>query len=100
MLSGVIGNFPLLFPSSTLDTFLPGGLIFWCHIFLPFHTAHGVLRVRILEWFAIPSYSGPCFVRTLYFDPSTLDGPVCMACSFTELCKPLRHDKDVIHEGM
>ena len=26
-----------------------GGLIFQCHIFLPFHTAHGVLMARILE---------------------------------------------------
>ena len=43
-----------LFPSSILDTSWPGGLIFWYHIFLPFHTVHGVLMARILEWFAIP----------------------------------------------
>ena len=34
-----------------------------------FHTAHGVLGARILEWFAIPFSSGPCFVRTLHPDP-------------------------------
>ena len=33
--SGATGN-SLLFPSSILDTFGPGGLIFWCHIGLPF----------------------------------------------------------------
>ena len=27
------------------------------------HTIHGVLVARILEWFAIPSSSGPCFIR-------------------------------------
>ena len=44
------------------------GLIFWCHIFLPVHTVHirGVLSARILEWFSIPSSSGPWFVRTLH----------------------------------
>ena len=40
-----------------------GGLIFQCHIFLPFHTVHGVLKARILKWFAIPFSSGPRFVR-------------------------------------
>ena len=40
------------------------GLIFQCPTFLPFHTVHGVLPARILEWFAIPSSSGPHFVRT------------------------------------
>ena len=75
VLSGVISNHSLLFPSSILDTFQTGGLIFWCRIFLPFHTVHGVLAVRILERFAIPSSSGPRFVRTLHCDPSTLGGP-------------------------
>ena len=44
------------------STHLGGGLIFWCHIFLPFHTVHGVLEARILEWFAIPFSSGPRFI--------------------------------------
>ena len=46
-----------------------------CHIFLPFHTVHGVLKARILKWFAIPFSSGPCFVRTLHHDLSVLGGP-------------------------
>ena len=64
-------------------------LIFQFHIFLPFHTAHGVLVTRVLEWFAIPSSSGPHCVRTVHYDCLswvTLHG---MAHSFTELCKPL-----------
>ena len=57
-------QFAPLFSSSILDTFRPGGrgLIFRCHIFLPFHIVHGVLAARILEWFAILSSSGSCFV--------------------------------------
>ena len=31
---------PQLFPSSTLDICQPGELIFWCHIFLPFHCVY------------------------------------------------------------
>ena len=52
-----------LFPSSILDTYIPGSLIFQCHIFLPFHTVHVVIKGRILEWFAIPFSSGPGFVK-------------------------------------
>ena len=68
ILSGAISiiNCPSLFPSSILDTFWPGRLIFWRDIFLPFRTVHGVLAARILAWFAILSSRGPRFVRTLY----------------------------------
>ena len=31
-----------------------------------FHTVHGVLKARILKWFATPFPSGPHFVRTLH----------------------------------
>ena len=41
----------------------------------PFHTAHGILKAIRLKWFAIPFSTGPCFVRTLYHDPSILGGP-------------------------
>ena len=40
-----------------------------------FIAVHGVLKARILKWFAIPFSSGPCFVRTLHHDPSILGGP-------------------------
>ena len=54
-------------------------------------------------WFAIPSSSGShfffFFVRTLCYDPSVLGNLPGMAYSFTELCKPIHHNKAVIHEG-
>ena len=72
ILSGVISS---LISSSKLGTYQPGEFIFQCPIFLPFHTVHGVLKARILKWFAIPFSSGPHFVRTLHHDPSVLGGP-------------------------
>ena len=51
------------------------GFIFRYHIFLSFHTVHGVLNTRILKWLAIPFSSGPRFVRTLHHDPSVLGDP-------------------------
>ena len=51
ILSGVSSP---LFSSSILGIYQPGEFIFQCHIFLPFHTAHGVPKARILKWFAIP----------------------------------------------
>ena len=59
--------------------------------FLPFHAVHGVLKARILKWFAIPFSSGPHFVWTLHHDPSVLGGPTWHAHSFIEL------DKAVVH---
>ena len=70
--SGAISR---LFSSSILSTCRPGELIFQCPIFLPFHIVHGVLRARMLKWFAIPFSSGPHFVRTLHHGPSVLGGP-------------------------
>ena len=75
------------------------GLIFWCHIFLPFHYVHGVLTARILEWFAILSPSGSPFDRTLHYDLSFLGDLRNMAHSFIELHNPLQHDKALIHLG-
>ena len=43
-----------LISSSILGTYQPE-FNFQCPIFLPFHTVHGVLKARILKWFAIPS---------------------------------------------
>ena len=60
--------------SSILGTYWTGEFIFQCPIFLPFHTVHGVLKARILKWFAIPFSNGPHFVRTLHHDPSILGG--------------------------
>ena len=52
-----------------------GSSIFQYPIFLPFHTVHGVLKARILKWFAIHFSSGPLFVSTLHHDLSILGGP-------------------------
>ena len=52
ILSGVIS--PLI-SSSILGTYRPAEFIFLCLIFLPFHTVHGVLMARILQWFPFPS---------------------------------------------
>ena len=65
ILSGVISP---LFSSSILGTYRPVEFTFQCHIFLPFLTVHGVLKARILMWFAIPFSSGPRFVRTFHHD--------------------------------
>ena len=55
ILSGVIS--PLI-SSSILGNYQPGEFIFQCPILLPFHTVHGVLKARILKWFAIPFSRG------------------------------------------
>ena len=61
--------------SSVLDTYWLKEFIFQCPIVLCFHTVHGVLKARILKWFAIPFSSGPRFVRTLHHDLSIFGGP-------------------------
>ena len=70
ILSGVI--FPLI-SSSILGTYRPGEFLFQCPIFLSFHT--GVLKARILKWFAVPFSNGPHSVRPLHYDPPVLGGP-------------------------
>ena len=72
ILSGVI--YPLI-SSSLLGTYQPGEFLFQYPIILPFHTVHGVLKARILKWFAILFSSGPHSVRPLHHDPSVLGGP-------------------------
>ena len=72
ILSGVISP---LTSSSILGTYQPGEFIFQCPIFLPFHTVHGIVKARILKWFAIPFSSGPHSVRPLHHDLPVLGGP-------------------------
>ena len=83
-----------LFLCSSPVTFwylLTWGFIFQCHIFLPFHTVHEVLKARMLKWFAIPFSSGPLFVRTLHCDLSILGDPTYVAPSFIKLQKTMFH---------
>ena len=70
----------------------PGVFLFQYPIILPFHTVHGVLKARILQWFAILFSSGPHSVRPLHHDPSVLgDMGHTARLSFIEL------DKAVVH---
>ena len=82
--------FPLI-SSGIFGTSLPGKFIFQCHIFLPFHTVHGILKTRVQKWFAIPSP-----VDHILSELSTMTCLVWvalhgMAHSFIEL------DKAVVH---
>ena len=87
ILSGVIS--PLI-SRSILGTYRPGKFIFQCPIILPFHTVHGVLKARILMWFAIPFSSGSHFVRSLHHDLFVLGGPARHG-SWLELYKAVFH---------
>ena len=57
-----------------------------------FHTVHGVLKAKILKWFAIPFSSGPHFVT----GPSWV-ALHSMAHSFIELDKAVVHVISLIH---
>ena len=39
------------------------------HFFLPFHTDNGVLKARILKWFALPFFSSVQFSPSVVSDP-------------------------------
>ena len=71
-LSGVIS--PLI-SSRIVGTYQPGEFLLQYPIILPSHTVHGVLKARILKWFAIPFSSGPHSVRPLHHDLPVLGGP-------------------------
>ena len=73
-------------------------IVYMC-VLLSFYTVRRILTVSILEWFAFPSP-----VDHVFSEVSTMTGPSWvvlhgMAHSFTELHKPLHHDRAVIHEG-
>ena len=72
ILSGVISA---LISSCILGIYRPGEFLFPYPIILPFHTVHGVLKARILKWFAIPFSSEPHSVRPLHHDLFVLGGP-------------------------
>ena len=94
ILSGVIS--PLI-SCSILGTYQPGEFLFQYRIILPFHTVHGVLKARILKWFAIPFSGGPHSVRPLHHDLSVLgvsyfttliDGTIIILSSVSTLPSP------------
>ena len=63
-----------LISNRILGSYRPGKFIFQCSIFLPFHTVHGVLKARILKWFAIPFY-----MDLILSDLSTMTRPSWVA---------------------
>ena len=85
MLHGLLAT--LWTDCSILGTYWPGEFIFQCPIFLPFHILHGILKERILKWFAIPFSSGPHSVRSLHHDPPIFWVAPRAWLSFTELDK-------------
>ena len=85
------------FPTSQL--FQAWGLIFRCHIFLPFHTVQGVLVARMLERLAVPPPVDQVLSELFRVTRPSQVAQHSMTHSFTELCKPLCHDKAVIYEG-
>ena len=75
ILSGAISNCPFLLPSSILDTcWCPSFHLLVSYLFA-FHMVHGVIQIRTLEWIAISSSSGPCFVRNFHYGLFILCGP-------------------------
>ena len=83
----------LFFSGSILDIYWLGGggvFIFQCHIFLALHTIQGVLKARMLQWFAIPFSSGPRVGR------GSLPWSVQLQCSYmawliVQSCDPCDH---------
>ena len=87
ILSGV---FPLLYPQKHTGH-LPTWEVQLLVSFLPFHAVYGVLKARILKWFAIPFSRGQ-----LLSELSTMTHPSWvalhgMAHSFIELDKAMVH---------
>ena len=88
-LSGAVSNCPLLFPRSILDTYQPGGHIFWCHVFCFFILFMGFSRQEY--WSGLPF---PPPVDRILSEPFSMTCPSWvalhgMAYSFIELCKPV-----------
>ena len=75
-----------LISSSILGTYWPGEFLFQYPIILPFHTVHGVLKARILKWFAIP-FSLDHIVSDISTTPTRLGWPHRAWLSFIELDK-------------
>ena len=74
-----------LISSSILGTYQPGEFLFQCPIILPFHTLHGVLKARILKWFAIPLLQWTTFCQSPPPWPDRFGWPHTAWLSVTEL---------------
>ena len=77
-----------------------GGALMGYHIFLPLHTVHGVLMARILGGVSISSSSGSILSEPFTMSCLSWVAPGGMTHSFTELHKPLNHNRAGIYEGV
>ena len=77
ILSGAISS---LFCSSILGPYWPGEFTYQCHVFLPFHTVHGVLKARTRKWSAIPFSSGPHLVSASEIHQATCRWNMLITC--------------------
>jgi len=73
---------------SILGTYRPGEFPFQYPIILPFHTVHGVLKARILKWFAILQW-------TTFFQTSP-PWPTCLGWSHMAWLSFIELDKAVV----
>ena len=96
--SGAVCNCPPLFPSSILDTFLPGGGSSGVISFCLFITSIRFSRQEY--WSGLPTPPPVGHLLSELFSMAHLSWVALhdMAHSFSELCKPLPHNKAVIHE--
>ena len=76
------------------------GVIFRCHIFLPFSYWSRCSLAKNTGMGSIPTSSGPHFSRTLHMTLSLLGTLQGMAHSLIGLYKPLCHEKALIHESV
>ena len=97
ILSGAISNCPPFFTSLILDTYWPTGLVFQCHIFLPFIGFMGFLQQEYWSGLSFPPPGGHVLSELFTMTCPSLVALQGMAHRFIELCKPLRHDKAGIH---
>ena len=99
ILSGAIRNCPRLFPNSISDTFWPGGLVFWCHIFCFFIPFMKFLRREYWSGLPFPPPVDQVLSELLTMSCLSWVALHGMAHSFTDLHKPLCYVKVVNHEG-
>ena len=84
-----------------MGTYQPGEFLFQCPIILRFHTVHGVLKARILKWFAIPFSSGPHSVRKAFFSDQCKEIDENNRMGKTrDLFKKIRDTKGIFHAKM
>ena len=98
ILSGAISNCPPLFSSSILNTFQPGGAnLLMSYVFVLSYCLQGSRHKRVV-CHSLPTPVDHVLSELFTMLRSFSGALHSMAHSFIELCKPLCHDKAVIHE--